>query len=609
MAPQLMGHNFMKADGGICYRQPFLLKRIRKYMFSKTLWKVQDRKALRCQGAVLALSLGSGACTAAQALVVARIVNRIFFLQQALASVYTLFIVLVAIILLRGLFQWMEEHFALKAAGLVKHTLLDKLLEQVGVLGPGEMEHHQRGEFFTLLTQGLGNLDVYFCRYLPQLFKSALIPVAYLIVVFPLDWISGLIFLIATPLIPGFMMLIGKWSRKMAGSSWEAMARMGGYLQDVLAGLATLRNWNREYQQEKKIRKVSDDFRLASMKTLRVAFLSALTLELFTTISIALVAVGLGIRLADGREVFEVALFIILLAPEYFQPLRQLGQRYHDSQNAILSADQMFGFLARVSSAKKTQEEKDTDFTKNLELSENRPPQVALKNLSFSWGERDVLNDIHLQLEPGEIYAVAGRSGAGKTTLLRILAGALTQKTGEYQVNGQDFQGWSHLAMIPAQPYFFHGSLLENITLGRDISVERVQEVCRIIGAEDFILQLPQGYNTLLGQEGIRLSGGQGQLVSIARAMVDENRNGLLLCDEATSSLDAQTEGVVEAALDRLYAGRTVLISAHRLHTLERAKKIFVLEEGRIVQQGSYQDLSQDKSGAFARMLQEGLAV
>ena len=595
-------------------------------MFSKTLWKVQDKKALRCQGIVLALALCSGACTAAQALVVARIVNRIFFLHQALASVYTLFIVLVAIILLKGLFQWLEEHFALQVAGLVKHTLLDKLLEQVGVLGPGEMEHRQRGEFFTLLTQGLGTLDVYFCRYLPQLFKSALIPIAYLIVVFPLDWISGVIFLIATPLIPGFMMLIGKWSRKMAGSSWEAMARMGGYLQDVLAGLATLRNWNREYQQEKKIRKVSDDFRLASMKTLRVAFLSALTLELFTTISIALVAVGLGIRLADGREVFEVALFIILLAPEYFQPLRQLGQRYHDSQNAILSADQMFSFLSRTTSARKIHEEKNTvaegtssgesvspeilsagtDFGKLLE---SQPPQVILNKLAFSWGEREVLKEITLQLEPGEIYAVAGRSGAGKTTLLRILAGALSQQQGEYQVNGREFQGWSHLAMIPAQPYFFHGSLLENITLGRDIPVERVQEVCRIIGAEKFILQLPQGYDTILGQEGIRLSGGQGQLVSIARAMVDENRNGLLLCDEATSSLDAQTEAVVEAALDKLYAGRTVLISAHRLHTLERAKKIFVLEEGKIVQQGSYQELAQDKDGSFARMLQEGLAV
>ena len=573
-------------------------------MFSKALWRAQDKKALRCQVLVLVLSLCSGACTAVQALVVAKIVNRIFFLAQPMTSVYWLFVLLVAVIVLRGIFQWIEERFALAVAGIVKHSLLERLLEQVGVLGPGEMDHQQRGEFFVLLTQGLGNLDVYFCRYLPQLFKSVLIPIAYLLVVFPLDWISGLIFLVTTPLIPGFMMLIGKWSRRMAGSSWEAMARMGGYLQDVLAGLATLRNWNREYKQEQKIRRVSDDFRLATMKTMRVAFLSALTLELFTTISIALVAVGLGIRLADGREVFEVALFIILLAPEYFQPLRQLGQRYHDSQNAILSADQMFQFLGQKASTKKPAVSQEAEGNRRgAEVA----PGVELRNLSFNWGEREILRDLSLRLEPGAVYAVAGRSGAGKTTLLRILAGALTQKSGDLLVDGREFIGWENLSVIPAQPYFFRGTVLENITLGRQVSRQQVEEICRAIGAHEFISKLPQGYDTPLGQEGQRLSGGQGQMVSIARAMVQSG--GLLLCDEATSSLDAATEQVVEAALDKLYSGRTVLVSAHRLHTLKRAREIFVLEDGCIVQRGSYDELASQTNGAFARMLQEGLAV
>lgn len=573
-------------------------------MFSKALWRAQDKKALRCQVLVLVLSLCSGACTAVQALVVAKIVNRIFFLAQPMTSVYGLFVLLAAVIVLRGIFQWIEERFALAVAGIVKHSLLERLLEQVGVLGPSEMDHQQRGEFFTLLTQGLGNLDVYFCRYLPQLFKSALIPVAYLLVVFPLDWVSGLIFLVTTPLIPGFMMLIGKWSRRMAGSSWEAMARMGGYLQDVLAGLATLRNWNREYKQEQKIRRVSDDFRLATMKTMGVAFLSALTLELFTTISIALVAVGLGIRLADGREVFEVALFIILLAPEYFQPLRQLGQRYHDSQNAILSADQMFQFLGKKASTKKPAVSKEAEGNRRgAEVA----PGVELRNLSFNWGEREIFRDLSLQLEPGAVYAVAGRSGAGKTTLLRILAGALTQKSGDLLVDGREFIGWENLSVIPAQPYFFRGTVLENIRLGRQVSRQQVEEICRAIGAHEFISKLPQGYDTLLGQEGQRLSGGQGQMVSIARAMVQSG--GLLLCDEATSSLDAATEQVVEAALDKLYSGRTVLVSAHRLHTLKRAREIFVLEDGCIVQRGSYDELASQTNGAFVRMLQEGLAV
>ena len=191
--------------------------------------------------------------------------------------------------------------------------------------------------------------------------------------------------------------------------------------------------------------------------------------------------------------------------------------------------------------------------------------------------------------------------------MLRILAGALSQESGKLLVDGREFQGWCNLSVIPAQPYFFHGSLLENITLGRDVSRKQVQEICRLIGADGFITRLPQGYDTLLGQEGQQLSGGQGQMVSIARAMVQSG--GLLLCDEATSSLDAATEQVVEAALDKLYSGRTVLVSAHRLHTLKRAREIFVLEGGSIVQRGSYEELARQEDGAFARMLKEGLAV
>ena len=543
------------------------------------------------------MALLGGVATALQAWATACIINGVFFEKKTLSEVDGFFLLLVTAVLLRGLFLWLEEGLALKVSSLVKGALLERLLAHAQNLGPGIMIHRDRGAFFTLLSQGLNTLDAYFCRYLPQLFKSALIPVLYMIIAFPMDRISGLIFLLTTPLIPLFMMLIGKWSKQMKNSSWEALSRMGGYLQDVLAGLGTLRNWNQEYKQEKQIRKVSHDFRLSTMKTLRVAFLSALALEILTTISIALIAVSLGIRLAEGNFPFLPALFLILLAPEYYQPLRMLGQQYHNSQNAILAADEIFSFLQEPASLLPLPEEGHQEDT---------PPEIILENISFSYGEGShALKEISVTFKPGEVYALAGPSGAGKTTLLRTLMGSLTPDSGRMLVDGKPFEGWNGLSVIPAQAYFFKGTLMENITLGRNIPEEQVVSVCRKIGAEEFILQLPQGYQTPLGQEGSNLSGGQGQLISIARAMVAPSR--ILLCDEATGSLDTASEAIVQKAMEKLFTGKTVIISAHRLHTLHQVDKVLVLQEGRLIQEGSFTALASDQAGAFAKLLQKGL--
>ena len=566
-------------------------------MFSKALWRAQNKEALLIQAITLLMSLGHGTATALQAWSTACIVNGIFFEKRGLKEVTVFFLLLLISILLRGGFLWGEEHMALKASSLVKGRLLEQLLTQAERLGPAVMLHQDRGTFFTLLTQGLSTLDAYFCRYLPQLFKSAVIPLLYLITVFPMDTVSGLIFVITTPLIPLFMILIGKWSHQMKNSSWEALSRMGGYLQDVLTGLGTLRNWNREIRQEEKIRNVSRDFRLKTMKTLRIAFLSAFALEILTTISIALVAVGLGVRLAEGSIPFLPALFLILLAPEYYQPLRMLGQQYHNSQNAILAADELFSFLQKPAPT----------LSQPVAIDESLPPpQIVLDKISFSYGSsQNALSEVSATLEPGKVYALVGPSGAGKTTLLRILMGALIPSSGCLTVDGLPFKGWEGLSFIPAQPYFFQGTVLENITLGRSVSQDTVYEICRSIGADSFILQLPQGYDTLLGQQGASLSGGQGQLIAIARAMASPSR--FLLLDEATASLDAASEKTVQKALEKLFTHKTVLISAHRLHTLQSVHQILVLKEGKLVQRGSFRVLSEDEGGLFFQLLQKGL--
>ncbi len=566
-------------------------------MFSKILWRAQPKKAFIIQTCTLIMSLGTGAFAALQAWATACIINILFFEGRTVRESASFFTLLIFAILMRGLFLIGEEYFALKVSGLVKGELLEQVLTHVDRLGPAAMLHKDVGSFLTLLTQGLSTMDSYFCRYLPQLFKSAVIPFLYLCIALPMDWIVFLIFIITTPLIPLFMILIGKWTHQMKNSSWEALSRMGGYLQDVLAGLTTLRNWNREYRQEKRIRDVSRNFRIQTLKTLRIAFLSAFVLELLTTISIALIAVSLGIRLAEGTIPFLPALFLILLAPEYYQPLRMLGQQYHNSQNAILAADEIFSFLKEPVLA----------LMPPASSPETKPaPNLIMENISFSYPNGvTALDNISFHLQAGKIYALAGPSGAGKTTLLRILTGSLVPSSGSLLADGASFQGWDGLAYIPAHPYLFYGSVLDNITLGRDIPFDRVRDICRSIGAEEFILALPNGYETPLGQQGISLSGGQEQLIAIARAMVSPSQ--MVLCDEATGSLDAQSEQKVEAALKELFLEKTVIISAHRLHTLRHVDEILVMQEGRIIQHGSYTQLAKQEDGAFFSMLQKGM--
>lgn len=568
-------------------------------MVDKNLWRegAQDKGFLA--GTILCGTL-SGLLGALQALVLAHIIARACTGTASLASLGFPLGLLLAAILGRAAMNWLEEHLALRLAGGVQQRLRHAVLCKMENLGPVRMRKEQHGALMTLLTEGLDTLEVYFQKYLPQLFKSAIIPVVFLLLVFPFDWATGLILLITAPLVPVFMALIGSWTKQQTKRQWKVLARMGGYFQDVLEGLATLKLFNRSAEQREKIDEVSEDFRKVNLRVLKWAFLSALVLELLTTVSIALIAVGLGLRLVYGQIDFSVALFLLFLAPDYYLPLRSLGTQYHNSLNGAEAAKELFAFLALP-------ERENNNAGGASAPSSNASLEFCNVGFAYEQG-RPALRGVNLRLAPGERLGIVGPSGSGKSTLLHLAAGFLQPDTGELLLGGIPLgatpatQPGRCFALVPQDPYLFQGSILDNIRLGNPGSTDdEVKKLCRTIGAEDFIQGLPQGYATPVGQGGQGLSGGERQLLAIARACL--KNAPIILLDEATKNLDWRTDRQVQKALAHLTREHSVIAVAHRLQTVADMDHILVLDAGLVVEQGTPAELRR-RGGPFAQMLE-----
>lgn len=493
---------------------------------------------------------------------------------------------------------------ALAAAGAVKARIRSALLRHLTSLGPATTAGRSTGEAATVILEGVDALDAYVSRYMAHLGVLVVLPPFVLVVVLPRDWISGLVLLVTAPVIPLFMILLGLGAEKLNRRQWLRLLRLSGRLLDGLQRLTTLRLLNAGDREAERLSDAAEDYRRSTMAVLRVAFLSALALEFFATVGIALVAVLIGFRLLDGTLGFEAGFFVLLLAPEFYAPLRQLGLDYHARMEALAAAERILDLQAESPVA----------------AGRERPVlgsalTIECEQVSFAWElERPALRDFSLRLVPGEIVALVGPSGAGKSTLLSLLMGLLHPQSGRVLVNGHDLATldpayWlGHFAVVPQRPHMFEGSVLDNIRLGDpDAGLERVRAAAGLSAADEFIAALPQGYDTPLGEHGETLSGGQVQRLALARAFLKENA-GLLLLDEGTAGLDRGTEAQVAAAIRRLAAGRTTLIVTHRLATVGLADRVVFLEEGRIVEQGPRAALQAD-GGRFARLLGDaGLA-
>ncbi|MFE7597213.1 thiol reductant ABC exporter subunit CydD [Streptomyces sp. NPDC057494] len=522
--------------------------------------------------AVVALGLVGAALVIAQAMLIAEIVVGAFQKAESVADLTTPLLLLAGVAVARGLVSWLTELAAHRASAAVKSELRGRLLGRAAALGPGWLSGQKAGSLIALATRGVDALDDYFARYLPQLGLAVVVPVAVLARIVTEDWVSAAIIVVTLPLIPVFMILIGWYTQARMDRQWKLLSRLSGHFLDVVAGLPTLKIFGRAKAQAESIRAITSEYRQATMRTLRIAFISSFALELLATLSVALVAVTIGMRLVHGELDLYTGLVILILAPEAYLPLRQVGAQYHAAAEGLAAAEEIFEVL----------EEPVRDGGTTAV-----PASVRLEldgvTVRHAGRAEPSLDAATLTVEPGETVALVGPSGVGKSTLLDVVLGfAVPDEGGSVRVGGADLatldlEEWrSRIAWVPQRPYLFAGTVAENVRLARpDATDEAVRNALRDAGADGFVGGLPQELDTVLGEDGAGLSAGQRQRLALARAFLADRP--LLLLDEPTAALDGETEAGIVEAVRRLAAGRTVLLVVHRPALLAVADRVVAL--------------------------------
>ncbi|WP_458087219.1 thiol reductant ABC exporter subunit CydD [Streptomyces malaysiensis] len=523
--------------------------------------------------ASVALGLAGAGLVIAQAMLIAEIVVGAFQHGDGVRAL-TLPLGLLALVAVgRAVVSWLTELAAHRAGAAVKSELRLRLVERAVRLGPSWLDSRRTGELTTLATRGIDALDDYFARYLPQLGLAVVVPVAVLARIVTADWISALIIVATLPLIPLFMALIGWATQSRMDRQWRLLSRLSGHFLDVVAGLPTLKVFGRAKAQAASIRAITADYRRATLKTLRLAFLSSLALELLSTVSVALVAVDIGMRLVHGEMDLYTGLVVLVLAPEAYLPLRQVGAQYHAAAEGLTAADEVFAVLEREPSEAGGPPAPDA-----------RGAALALDGLVVRHPGRaePSLARTSFEIRAGETVAVVGPSGAGKTTLLNAVLGFAAPYEGRVLIGGRDLasldpESWRRqIAWVPQRPYLFAGTIAENVRLARpDADDEAVRTALRDADALGFVSVLPDGIETRLGEMGAGLSAGQRQRIALARAFLADRP--VLLLDEPTANLDGETEASVVEAVRRLAEGRTVLLVVHRPALLPLADRVLRL--------------------------------
>jgi len=505
---------------------------------------------------------------------------------------------LLAVLLGRAAASYGGEVTALRAAAAVKSQLRRRLTDHALRLGPSWLalskpagnRPRKSGEVTTLATRGLDGLDAYFARYLPQLVLAGAVPLAVLIRIAFADWISAVVIGATLPLIPVFAILVGLHTKATTQRQWRLLSRLGGHFLDVVEGLPTLKLFGRGRPQAEVIGEVTDQYRQATMSTLRVAFLSGFVLELAAALATALVAVEVGLRLLAGHMSYQTALLVLLLTPEAYLPLRAVGAQFHASTEGAAAAQDVFEILDTPVPSE-TLDRTGPDRTGPARPVSLRTDAIKLTGVCLAYPGRggDALSGVNLTIRPGDQITLTGPSGAGKSSLLAVLLRFTAPTAGRIEVGGLNvacvpLEDWRRqISWVPQQPYLFTASVAENIALGDPAaSRQAIARAAEAAGAAAFIEALPQGYDTAVGEHGLRLSSGQRQQLALARAFLRDAP--LLLLDEPTAHLDAISARLLEQAIDALTVGRTVIQVTHSQTQARDIGRVFTLDHGHLRQ-------------------------
>ena len=566
---------------------------------ASTWLKAHSQKVRRWLGLSIATGATSTVLLCLQAALLAWGLHAAIFQRVATSALVPAIIGYIVLALARALLGVAGRHFGFRAGREVVSGVRAQLTAHLQALGPLWLAGRARGELVTRLVDGIDTLEPYFARYLPQLAAAVVLPLVVLAAAFPADWVSALVLLATAPLVPLFMVLLGDRAERASQRRWVTLTRLGERFFDALQGLVTLRLFGAGERERALLAAGSEAYRRETMAVLRVAFLSSLVLEFFATLGIAVVAVLVGFRLMWGEVVFARGMFVLLLAPEFYIPLRALGVLRHARMDALAVAGEVAELLAlptpqRAAGARAAVPD--------------APLGVAFERVSFAHAPgRPGLDQLTLELPPGSTTLVVGESGAGKSTLLQALLGFAVPQQGRICVNGVDLATLDHeawrrqLAWLPQRPHLFVGSVRDNLLMAfPHADAHALQQAAAAAGLDEVIAALPAGWDTPLGDNGHGLSGGQAQRIGLARALL--RAAPLWLLDEPTQHLDAASADAIESTLLRCSAGRTVVWVAHRLSVAPAVDAIAVMHGGRIVEHGDHATLLAG-DGVYARLL------